>query len=300
MRHSRDEARRVASCPPRQHPPPRPRAPAPRHPMFRTQIICVQLEGVTRLTVAYVAGGAGPPKDLPDQLELTNVVGDEAGLAGALEAISTGQAGTLFVHRLNSVARSFGELIRLIDWLDAAGADLVAADVGLDTATPQGRRMVALLREIDRWSREPDRPRRPRGRPGLAAGAPHVAERIAELRKRGLSLQAIADALKDEGVPTPRGGARWRPSSVQSALGYRRPRPPAPGTPPPRPPLPPGGHPPVPAAREAGPLEAGPHEAAPHEPGPPHEHGPHPSDPSEADPTPPGPGRRHGHRDPRP
>jgi len=64
------------------------------------------------------------------------------------------------------------------------------------------------------------------------------------LRDRGLSLEAIAATLNSEGVPTPRGGARWRPSSVQSALGYRRPRPPAPGAPPPpprhhRPPSPP-------------------------------------------------------------
>src|SRR5262249_62058966 len=139
----------------------------------------------------------------------------------------------------------FGGLIRLLAWLDEPGADLVAADVGLDPATAQGRRMVGLLREIDRWGRAPDRPeRRPRGRPGLAHLAPHVAERIAELRERGLSLQAIADALNAEGVPTPRGGAQWRPSSVQSAVGYRRPRPPAPGAPPPRPP--PGPRPPPP------------------------------------------------------
>jgi DNA invertase Pin-like site-specific DNA recombinase len=176
---------------------------------------------------------------------VTTIVDTGDGLTGALEPIAAGQAGVLFVHRLESVAGSLGELIRLLDWLEQAGADLVAADVALDTATPQGRRMVALLREIDRWGREPNRPRRPRGRPGLAAGAPHVAERIAELRERGLSLQAIADALNAEGIPTPRGGAQWRPSSVQSALGYRRPRPPAPGAPPPRPPGPPGApHPP--------------------------------------------------------
>jgi hypothetical protein len=37
-----------------------------------------------------------------------------------------------------------------------------------------------------------------------------------------MSLQAIADALNAEGVPTVRGGAKWRPSSLQSATGYRR------------------------------------------------------------------------------
>ena len=38
-----------------------------------------------------------------------------------------------------------------------------------------------------------------------------------------MTLQAIADALNADGVPTLRGGAMWRPSSVQRATGYRRP-----------------------------------------------------------------------------
>ena len=41
-----------------------------------------------------------------------------------------------------------------------------------------------------------------------------------------MTLQAIADRLNEEGVPTVRGGAEWRPSSIQAAAGYkRRPRP---------------------------------------------------------------------------
>jgi hypothetical protein len=38
-----------------------------------------------------------------------------------------------------------------------------------------------------------------------------------------LTLQAIADELNEEGIPTARGGTEWRPSSVQAALGYKRP-----------------------------------------------------------------------------
>jgi hypothetical protein len=49
-----------------------------------------------------------------------------------------------------------------------------------------------------------------------------------------MTLQAIADALNEDGVPTLRGGAKWRPSSVQSALGYKRPRPSRAGLPPPK------------------------------------------------------------------
>jgi hypothetical protein len=39
-----------------------------------------------------------------------------------------------------------------------------------------------------------------------------------------MTLQAIADTLNAEGVPTLRGGAEWRPSSVQAAVGYKRPK----------------------------------------------------------------------------
>jgi hypothetical protein len=48
-------------------------------------------------------------------------------------------------------------------------------------------------------------------------------ERINAMREAKMTLQAIADTLNQEGVPTLRGGAMWRPSSVQAALGYRRP-----------------------------------------------------------------------------
>jgi hypothetical protein len=83
-----------------------------------------------------------------------------------------------------------------------------------------------------------------------------LGERITSMRERGLSLQAIADTLNASGVPTRRGGAQWRPSSVQAALGYRRPRPPLPGAPPP--PRHPPGHTRPHPARGPGP------------PGPPH------------------------------
>ena len=36
-----------------------------------------------------------------------------------------------------------------------------------------------------------------------------------------MTLQAIADRLNKEGVPTLRGGAEWRPSSVQADGGQQ-------------------------------------------------------------------------------
>ena len=62
------------------------------------------------------------------------------------------------------------------------------------------------------------------GRPALKH-RPELMERIATMRSANLSLQQIADQFNAEGVPTLRGGKKWRPSSIQAALGYRRPGP---------------------------------------------------------------------------
>jgi hypothetical protein len=43
------------------------------------------------------------------------------------------------------------------------------------------------------------------------------------MRAAGMTLEAIAAQLNRDGTPTVRGGAKWRPSSVQVAAGYRRP-----------------------------------------------------------------------------
>lgn len=153
-------------------------------------------------------------------------------LREALERIATGQADTLLVAELRSAAGSLAQLVRLLDWLEAVDASLLALDVDWDSAGGSARDVTALLREIDSWEREPGPHARPRGRPGLGDADPQLAQRIAALRGQGLSLQAIADRLNREGVPTPRGGREWRASSVQSVLGYKRPRPPAPGGPP--------------------------------------------------------------------
>jgi DNA-binding transcriptional MerR regulator len=61
------------------------------------------------------------------------------------------------------------------------------------------------------------------GRRASVADVPELRDRIVSLRAAGMTLKAIADLLNEEGVPTVRGGARWRPSSVQAVTGYRRP-----------------------------------------------------------------------------
>jgi len=167
-------------------------------------------------------------------LHVVAIVHEESGcppaeLPRALDQIAAGHASTLALVRLADGARSLHELLALSAWLETAGAHLFALDAGLDTALPGASGVTRLLRELERWERVPRPGRPPRGRPGLATEAPDLGARIAAMRAAGLSLQAIADALNADGTPTRRGGERWRPSSVQAALGYRRPRPPLPG-----------------------------------------------------------------------
>ena len=188
-------------------------------------------------TRTETTSGSPSATDAP-AFEVLDTIIDEGGpgreaLGRALELLAAGDAEVLLTDRLRSVAGSLREVLALIDWLEVAEAHLVALDVGLDTGSENGRAHVALLREIAGWDRAPESGRAPRGRPGLLGRRPELAERIVALREEGLSLQRIADLLNADGVPTPRGGARWRPSSVQAALGYRRPRPPVPGAPPP-------------------------------------------------------------------
>jgi hypothetical protein len=58
------------------------------------------------------------------------------------------------------------------------------------------------------------------GRP--PAISPELAERIRQERAAGLTLRQIAERLTEDGVPTPRGGREWRPSSLERLLARER------------------------------------------------------------------------------
>jgi hypothetical protein len=74
------------------------------------------------------------------------------------------------------------------------------------------RRAEVLARRVHEEAPTARRAGRPSSTP------PETAARIREMRDRGLTLQAICDTLNREGVPTPRGGALWRPTSLRAIL----------------------------------------------------------------------------------
>jgi DNA invertase Pin-like site-specific DNA recombinase len=152
------------------------------------------------------------------------------GLQHACQALGSGEAGALVVQGLGRLTRSPARLALLLRWLADADRALIAIDSDLDTWTAAGRRTARALIEVGDWERERRAERRTRkgdhagasGRPAVR-DLPELHARIAAMREEGLSLHAIADTLNAEGVPTLRGGTRWRASSVQAAVGYKRP-----------------------------------------------------------------------------
>ena len=163
------------------------------------------------------------------------------GLGYALDRIAEGQATCLMVSKLERLTRSVVEFAALLEWFREAEARLVVLDQRLDTYSPAGRTTAETIVALGTWEREKLSARSRRGRnatPWTARPAvgqdPALLKRVVTMRDQGMTLQAIADALNEDGVPTLRGGAKWRPSSVQSALGYKRPRPSRAGLPPPK------------------------------------------------------------------
>jgi DNA invertase Pin-like site-specific DNA recombinase len=177
------------------------------------------------------------------RLELLEVVGEHSprggraasrpGMDYVLDRLQSGAASGLIVVDLSRLTRSVAELGRTIQWLLDRDLRLIAPGDSLDTHTDAGRLAASLVVAVSGWerSRISERTRhglevarmsgRAVGRPAVA-DVPGLSQRIAAMRAEGMTLQAIADQLNDEGVPTVRGGAKWRHSSVQAAAGYRR------------------------------------------------------------------------------
>lgn len=175
--------------------------------------------------------------------ELAELVRDEGqtgktlerpGLRSSLQAIADGDAAGLVVAKLDRLSRSVVDFGSLLDWFSEADAVLVALDFDIDTSTPGGRLVANVLMSVAEWERDTIAARtaagleaaRAEGKaigPTAVSDRPEVRRRIHELRDRGLSLRAIAAQLNEDGIATLRGGKEWRVSSVQTALGYKRP-----------------------------------------------------------------------------
>jgi DNA invertase Pin-like site-specific DNA recombinase len=176
-------------------------------------------------------------------LELQRIVHDAVDANGgharpalvwALERIAMGEAAVLVVPRLRDLSSNVANLPPLLLWFNDPRRTLIAIDMGIDTSTEAGQVAASALAGVGGWEHQRLSGDTRRGleatlsRGGTngraaVADVPELQDRIAAMREQGMTLQAIADRLNEEDVPTLRGGSMWRPSSVQRATGYRRP-----------------------------------------------------------------------------
>jgi len=164
-------------------------------------------------------------------------------LEEALSYIEAGNADGLAVAYLSRLSRSVVDFFHIVRRLENAEAELLIADLGLDTSTAAGkltRTMLAAIAEFEldtvreRWSTAkaravsrgafvastpPGYDRDTSGRLVPNSDAPHVREAFL-MRARGAPLSLIADYLNDAGVK-PRKTARWAPQAVPGLLRVR-------------------------------------------------------------------------------
>ena len=149
------------------------------------------------------------------------------GLTRALERIAAGQARGLVVADARRLVRSLTDLGALLAWFRDAGAALVALDLDLDTATPHGHHTATTLISVSGWESERAATRTRRGLARVqtpdrtvptADQRAALIDRIRAMRAAGMSPEAIATQLANEGVTPPHGTARWTPKAVRTAL----------------------------------------------------------------------------------
>lgn len=157
------------------------------------------------------------------------------GIRKALRLIAQGKADALATTRLDRLSRSVSDSAQLFHWFKAADAGLILLDFNLDTSQPMGELVAHFMAAMAQWERAMIAQRtkaaltalraqgKPTGRPAIADQA-DLQRYIRRLHNaQGLTPAEIARRLNAEGIPTVRGGATWRISSIQSTLGYKRP-----------------------------------------------------------------------------
>ena len=133
----------------------------------------------------------------------------------------------LVVSKLDRLSRSLLDFAGLMALSQREGWSLVALDLGVDTSTPAGEFMAAVMASAAQWER---RIISQRTRDALAAKRAQgvrlgrrpeitrdVADTIRAHRASGLSFRGIAARLDADGVPTAR-GAGWSASTLQRVL----------------------------------------------------------------------------------
>jgi DNA invertase Pin-like site-specific DNA recombinase len=149
-------------------------------------------------------------------------------IAEALEMLRKGQASVLVVSKLDRLSRSLLDFATLMDRAKREGWQLVVLDLAIDTTVPSGALMANVMAAFAEYERQLIGARTSAALQQLKAqgkrlGRPRVmgnevSERIVSERQEGRTFAAIAEGLNADNVPTARGGVKWYPSTVRTAL----------------------------------------------------------------------------------
>jgi DNA invertase Pin-like site-specific DNA recombinase len=153
---------------------------------FETQIAALRAHGCDEKIFAERVSSVAPRKQLEQALDYAR------------------EGDTLVVTKLDRLARSVANLVDITRRLEAKGVALRALDMGLDTATPQGRLMLNVLGSIAQFERELMLERQREGiarakaegkYKGRVPTAQRQAARIIAMRDSGEKPDAIAKEL---------------------------------------------------------------------------------------------------------
>src|SRR5664280_2457058 len=150
------------------------------------------------------------------------------GIAAALDALRHHRADALVVSKLDRLSRSMLDFAGLMDRASREKWALVALDVGVDTNTPQGEMVAAVMAVFAQFERRLIGERTKsalavKKAAGVRLGRPRlipeeIVARILAERSSGATLRAIADGLNRDGVPTAMRGRQWWVATVQGVL----------------------------------------------------------------------------------
>ena len=152
-------------------------------------------------------------------------------LKDALQRLAGGKADTLFVTRIDRLARSTQDFLTIVDHAHQNNWRLVLLDLNLDTSSYQGRFVVTIMSALAEMERAIIAERqkdihKDRRDQGLVWGKDlgpkkripdDVVLLVIQQRAQGKSMHAIAKELNSKGIPSGYGG-KWSASSVKYVL----------------------------------------------------------------------------------
>lgn len=182
-------------------------------------------------------------------LELVDVVIDAGvsaktlkrpGLQQALAALESGEAEAIIIAKLDRLTRSVADWNTLIERYFGKTYALLSVADQIDTRTAAGRLVLNVLVSVAQWEREAIGERTAAALEQKKAQGEHIGgvafgyrvegtelvqveaeikaiELAKELRGQGWTLQAIAEELNRQGIPTKRGG-KWQHVQVKRII----------------------------------------------------------------------------------